>query len=488
MRKNFVTNISFLLLLNLLVKPFWILGIDRSVQNSVGPDAYGIYFSLFNFSFLFQMILDFGINNFNNRMVARDPGRIGAYLYSTLAAKLLLALVYTGILFIAAFGVHFSAEQLTVLLQLAFLQILMSFYAFLRSNVSALHLFKTDAVLSVLDKLVTSVICVLILWTNVFHFEITVRTFINAQIAGYVAGLIVALLIILNQRIKIQWKFDSSILREVFLRSYPYALLGFLMTAYYRTDGVMIERMLGANGPYEAGIYASAFRLLDALNILGFMFAGILMPMFARMIESKEDIHPLFDLSFKMMLIFCGVSGITCIFYRMEIMQLLYTTGNAYSASIFGWLMVSFIAISLTYIFGSLLTANGSIQKLNIISTAGFILNVVLNFLLIPEMQALGSSVATVITQCIILAAHGYYAGHIFHFGTGIKKWVPSVIFVLMIVVINACVLQIPAVWYVQFLLAAVLSVAAVFPAGIIRIADLRIQAASVLGSLRRKA
>lgn len=488
MRKNFITNISFLLLLNLLVKPFWIIGIDRSVQNAVGPDAYGVYFSLFNFSFLFQVILDFGINNFNNRLVASRPERLGGYLYTTLIAKLLLSLIYLIILFIAAFGIRFSGTQLNLLGALALMQILMSFYSFLRSNVSALHLFKTDAVLSVLDKVITSVICAIILWTQWWRVSISVQLFVEVQIAGYIAALTVALMIILRQRISIQWKFDKKILRTIFYESYPYALLGFLMTAYYRTDGVMIERMLGDQGAYEAGIYASAFRLMDALNILGFMFAGLLLPMFARMIENREDIRPLLDLSFKMMLLFCGTGGITCLFFRQQIMELLYTSGSSYSATIFGWLMISFIAISLTYIFGSLITAHGSIRKLNILSLTGFFVNLVLNALLIPELKALGSSIATVCTQIVILGAHIYIAGKLFSLPFEFKKWMPVFLFLLCIVAVNFGVQFLPIQWYMQFGLAISLSVAAVVPAGIIRFSDLRTFLSNGLSSLRKKA
>ncbi len=35
MQKKFITNLALLLLLNLLIRPFWILGIDRAVQNAV---------------------------------------------------------------------------------------------------------------------------------------------------------------------------------------------------------------------------------------------------------------------------------------------------------------------------------------------------------------------------------------------------------------------------------------------------------------------
>lgn len=76
------------------------------------------------------------------------------------------------------------------------------------------------------------------------------------------------------------------------------------MTVYYRIDGVMIERMLGENGALEAGVYASAFRLLDALSILGLMFATILLPMFSRMIHQQEPTQAFAELNFKLMFFF----------------------------------------------------------------------------------------------------------------------------------------------------------------------------------------
>ena len=50
MQKKFVVNLALLLFLNLLVKPFYILGIDAEVQNQVGAEDYGMYFSIFSFS------------------------------------------------------------------------------------------------------------------------------------------------------------------------------------------------------------------------------------------------------------------------------------------------------------------------------------------------------------------------------------------------------------------------------------------------------
>ena len=38
-RKNFIGNLLLLLCLNLLIKPFWIFGIEVSVQNMVDTES-----------------------------------------------------------------------------------------------------------------------------------------------------------------------------------------------------------------------------------------------------------------------------------------------------------------------------------------------------------------------------------------------------------------------------------------------------------------
>jgi O-antigen/teichoic acid export membrane protein len=434
--------------------------------------VYGVYFALFNFSYLFQVILDFGINNYNNRQVAQDPQSLARNLMSTLVLKILLGIVYTVLLFIAAVGVQFSGEQLAILGMLALLQIALSFYAFLRSNINALHLFRTDAVLSVLDKLITSIFCAWILW-GASGIAISIALFIWIQIGGFVVAIIIALIILGRQKIHISKQVDLHLMRGIFTSSMPYALLGFLMTAYYRTDGVMLERLLGDDGPYQAGIYASAFRLLDAMSILGFLMAGMLMPMFSRMLAQRESIRPLLDLGYMVMLIASGTAGIACLVHREAIMDLLYHATDQSTGAIFGWLMVSFICISITYVYGSLITAHGSIRTLNYISLAGFALNIVLNCILIPRSFALGSAMATVYSQLLILAAHIFIAHRLFALDGGVSKWIRSVLFLAGILGLNLLITQLEMRWEWQWLCGVLGGALLAIPAGIVRKAEL---------------
>ncbi|GAH42948.1 unnamed protein product [marine sediment metagenome] len=183
------------------------------------------------------------------------------------------------------------------------------------------------------------------------------------------------------------------------------------MILYNRIDSVMLERLL-PDGKEQAGIYAQGFRILDAAAMVGFLFAGLLLPMFSRMIKLKDSVEQLARFSFLLIIIPSIIVSFVSVFYKSEIMDLLYLTHVSISADIFGILMLGFIPISASYIFGTLLTANGNLKEFNLLAGSGVLLNIVLNGFLIPKYFAYGSAVASLITQtftAILLALLVYY-------------------------------------------------------------------------------
>jgi hypothetical protein len=67
---RFYSSLSLLVLLNAIIKPLWIFGIDRQVQNEVGVAAYGTYFSIFNLSLVLSFLLDWGLTVYYNRQLS----------------------------------------------------------------------------------------------------------------------------------------------------------------------------------------------------------------------------------------------------------------------------------------------------------------------------------------------------------------------------------------------------------------------------------
>ncbi len=390
----------------MLIKPFWIFGIDRTVQNLVGDESYGFYFALFNFSMILNILLDVGITNFNNRNISRYNFLLPKHLSNIVGLKLVLAIVYAIFSLIIAGIIGYSKVQFHLLFFLIFNQFLVSFTLYLRSNITALQFFRTDSLLSVLDRSLMILICSLLLYTNILGGQFSIQWFVYAQTISYIITAVITFAIVLQKAGRFKIRFDLKFFFVFLRKSYPYALLILLMALYNRIDSVMLERLLdGTTGHEQAGIYAQAFRLLDAVSMFGALVAGLLLPIFSKMIKEREPIGDVVKLSFTLLMIPAIVIAVSSVYYDVEIMSLLYTSNTAFSADILGILMIGFVGIASTYIFGTLLTANGSMKQLNIMAFFGVLLNVGLNLILIPRMQAYGSAYASLTTQLFTGAA-----------------------------------------------------------------------------------
>lgn len=400
LKRKFVTNLILLLFLNLLIKPFYIFGIDRTVQNTVGDENFGLYFALFNFSMLLNILLDVGITSYNNRNIAQHNFLLPKHLSNIVSLKLVLAFLYAIITLVIAGIIGYNKFQFHLLFFLIFNQFVLSFILYLRSNISALHLFRTDSVISVLDRSFMIIICSILLFTNVLGKPFTIEWFVYAQTLAYFLTAAITLIILLKKSGKIILRFDLSFFMVFLRKSYPYAILILLMSFYNRIDSVMIERMLpDPIGKEQAGIYAHAFRLLDAVSNFGVLFAGLLLPIFAKMIKQKENIGQMVKLSYTLIIVPAIIVAVSSIYYSEQIMDVLYRSNTEDSSVILGLLMCGFIGVATTYIFGTLLTANGSIKQLNMMAMGGMILNISLNVILIPKMMAIGSAYASLSTQ-----------------------------------------------------------------------------------------
>jgi O-antigen/teichoic acid export membrane protein len=407
LRKKFTINLVLLVFLNLLIKPFWIFGIDRTMQNVAGEGEYGLYFSLFSFSIILNILLDLGTTNFNNREVAKDPSRLPVLFPNMVVVRLVLGVVYVVLLFLVAKLMHYSERQMHLLLFLALNQFLATFVLYLRSNISGLQQYKTDSFLSVADRLLMIVLCGLLLFTQVLPWKISIETFVYMQTAAYLATAVLVFALVLVRQQGFTFVIDRKLMVQIVKQSLPFAGLIFLMSVYNRTDAVLLERML-CDGGKQAGVYAQAYRILDAANMFAYLFPSLLLPMFARLLASKADWLPLVRLSFSLLFVASVVFAFCCAASSQQLMSLLYTHADAQSAIVFRLLVLSFIPLSVITILGTLLTANGSMRSLMIAAALCVGCNLLLNLVLIPWIGAAGAAMASLATQLLGAGIHLY--------------------------------------------------------------------------------
>ncbi|MBK7128403.1 MAG: polysaccharide biosynthesis C-terminal domain-containing protein [Crocinitomicaceae bacterium] len=409
-QRQFLPGLFLIILLNLLVKPFFILGIDAEIQNRVGEEVYGNYFALLNFSFLFNILLDLGITNFNTRNIAQNPQLVAKHFGKILRIRIWLFFLYALISVAAGIISGFKSYEFQLLLILVFNQFLVAVIQFCRSNFGGLHLFKTDAFVSVLDRALLILFCIILLWSGWFEYDFNISWFIYAQTLAYAITAGVSLILMIKGTCLFDFKLKKSFSLVVLRNSLPYALLILLMMLYNRLDAVLLERLL-PNGDYQAGIYAQGFRYLDAVNMFALLFAGVLLPVFARQLKSNGQVGDVLNLSLRLLMSAAIVVALVGFFFRSYLLDLRYENVSDKSITSFGFLILSFIPVSLTYIYGTLLTAAGKLKQLNFMAAGGLILNVIMNLILIPRYEAEGAAMVALVTQCLtaltqILIAH----------------------------------------------------------------------------------
>ena len=444
MKKKFLSNLILVLVLNIVIKPFYILGIDAEIlkiteQNS--PGSYGTYFSLLSLAFIFNIILDMGVNNFNTRNIAQNNQLLQKHFSKIFSLKLILSIFYISILFIVGLIFNFSFQEMKWLIIIGFNQILVALILFIRSNMSALLLFKKDSVLSVTDRLILIFFCGYFIWSIGDDSIITIDFFILSQTIAYLITLIAGFLLLVKHSKFPKLKWDQLFFKMIVKKSLPYALLIFLMSVYYYSDVVMVERI---RGNIEVANYAHGYRFFMAFNMLGYLFAGLLLPIFSKLIKEKKSVVPVSWLSFKLIYFFALIICVIVWTYKVEIIHWRYEINGSsllHSSETFGWLIISFIAVSCNYIFGTLLTAKGSMKQLNILAVFGILINISLNLLLIPDKGSSGAAFASAFTQFFILAFQIALCYKIFNFKSSLLSIIQissfSLLFILLVYTIE---------------------------------------------------
>lgn len=458
MEKKLLSGLFWVLLLNLLIKPFWFLGIEVGVQNAVGAEQYGFYFGIFNLAYIFNILLDLGITNFNTRNIAQHPHLISKHFPYLLSIKLLLLALYMVVTFSTGLLLGYHSRQFYLLAFLSFNQFLNSFILYLRSNFEGLLLFKWDSVISILDRVIMIAICGALLWLPQ-HPAFKIEYFVYAQTAAYLLTALIALTVLVSKtgfgRLRLSRPFTLAILKQ----SLPFALLVLLMASYNRLDPILLQKLSPTGlGDYNAGIYASAFRLLDVLTMVTYLVSVPLLPIYARLTKSPTaELASTTRIVTSLMLVYSITAAITLASMDTQLMELLYTDHIDESATVFSILVYGIIPIAMTYVFGTLLTAAGRLRQLNTFALCTLAINILINVFCIPRWGALGSAWASLVAQSFMAITQLWAAMKIFHLRPSWGYILKIVFFTLSI---TSCTLLTPSdhAWWLRLTIVGIVA------------------------------
>tara|TARA_B100000925_G_C21993064_1_gene467659 strand:- start:340 stop:1773 length:1434 start_codon:yes stop_codon:yes gene_type:complete len=400
MKTALLRPVLLLIGLNVIIKPLWIVGIDRQVQLLEGPEVYGRFFALFQLSLMFHVILDAGIQTFLSQQKGKNTALSSDFIYRLGITKIILSFIYFGLSMALAFvlGLLYKPDWMTKLLVI---QILHSAILFCRTYFAAELRYSLDRLFSILDKALSlGIMGVALLVIRDIN---AIDTMLNAQLIGLGISVVLALSFLYTRQRQLDKTSPSTPITyySLFQHALPFTLMVLFMTLYQRADGVMIA-MLHKEASFQNGLYAMSFRLYDALNVVPFLATSLLLPTLAKrgvksiegLLISREILRFATTLSAVIFpLIFWAYDDLFSLFYGNQV---------DVAEEVFEVMMICFMVGAPLAVLGTILTAADKVWTVCLVALSGCILNIVCNALFIPSYGALGASWTTLATALFI--------------------------------------------------------------------------------------
>jgi O-antigen/teichoic acid export membrane protein len=152
-------------------------------------------------------------------------------------------------------------------------------------------------------------------------------------------------------------------------------------------------------------------------------------------------------------------------------MHLFYHEHAEEYAAVFGILIYGIIPISMTYVYGTLLTAAGRMKQLNLLAAIALAINVGINLIAIPRYGVVGSAYASLVAQSFMAVTQIGVALCFFNMRPNRGYILKMVVCTLLIIIFSLLTPQI--VWWLKALLAMAIAVAAALALGLIKVREI---------------
>ncbi len=178
-------------------------------------------------------------------------------------------------------------------------------------------------------------------------------------------------------------------------------VIAFLWLLYFRIDSVMLGVM---RGDFDVGIYNVAYKLLEGSLFIPSTIMIVFFPTLAKQQRFKEV--------FGQLLLLLGTLGLgACVALYLASPSLIRTIFGprfSESAAVLQTLSLALPSVFVGHLTTQSLVALDSTRRYLLVASLGTLLNILLNFLLIPSLGPVGAAWATVATEAFVTLLSGY--------------------------------------------------------------------------------
>jgi PST family polysaccharide transporter len=368
------------------------------VARYLGPTQFGTYNYAIAFVALFAPFATIGLDKIVVRNILRNPSMIDETLGTAFVLKLIAGL-FTSCLAVGLVFLIRPTDNLTRWL-VGITGLGLIFQAFdtidywFQSQVQSQYIVYARNAAFLIVALVK---IIMIVWS---------APLIAFAWAGLAEIMLAAIGLVVLYRMNRQnlraWSVNFNQARMLLTDAWPLILSGLSIVIYMKIDQVMLGEMIGSR---TVGIYSAVTKISEIWYFIPVAIVSSVFPSIIKIKSEDENIYysRLQKLFSFMTVLACGIS-IVMTFLSTKVVALIFGSGFAQGGPILAVHIWASIFVFLGVAQGPWDLAE-NLTKLSLWRTsAGAIINVALNFILIPKYQAMGAAVATVISY----ACSGY--------------------------------------------------------------------------------
>ena len=367
------------------------------IARYLGTEQFGIWSYAFAYITFFNALAGLGLDNIVTKAIVDEPMRISEILGSAFTLKiagggLVCLIAGVSILFV-------SPGEPVVHLVVLILAVGTVFQAF--NAIDSYYVAIVQAKYSIIARniaflLVSLLIIVLLLTARLTVFQLAFITIAEALLAGF-------LLVFFYQKshtsVK-KWSVSLPYCKELLKQSWPLILSGFVVEIFLRIDQIMIGNIMGNS---EVGIYSAAVKISEIWYFLPFVVATSVYP---NLIETRKQDIKLYYKRYLTLFRLMNMITISCAllitFCSGFIISILYKEAYSPAAPILAIHIWGGVFSFLAMIGDTFYIIEGMQRLFFKRMLCGAILNILLNFYLIPRYGGVGAAIGTLSTQFFV--------------------------------------------------------------------------------------
>lgn len=363
------------------------------VANYLLPERNGLLSSSTAYVYLFAAIASLGLDTFIVKELHQYPDKRDMILGTSFRLKTFAGLLCLPIIYLA--WLVFPMDDIPYLFIgiLSFsglFQSLTIIDAYFQSEVKSKYIMQVQIAGNILSAIIKLIL--------IFVFSAELVYFIYAYVFDILVLSIGYFIVYQRNGLSVlKWNYDATLAKKLLKLSWPLVISGIMVSIYMKIDIIMLKEILGKNGAAASGSYYTVVMFSEALN---FVPTVIVTSLFPAILNARRDdpvryqkrLQNLFDL-----MVWLSMSFAIFVTFAAPLIYRLFKPEYASAAPVLSLHVWGSVFVFLGVASSQFLIAEGY-NKLTFVRTGvGAIINIILNFLLIPSLGMMGTAIATVI-------------------------------------------------------------------------------------------